>query len=207
MSLAMKASLHLSVFILILIFLYSLYSSHALALPSLAQFRALALVIADRGTGTAFHIGRGCWISAAHVATAPLIRLVVHDGSIRGAVVGRLHPSRDIALLRGPIVRYALPLSTRPPKPHEPVWGVGFPGNSRRYGQVVPMSGHIHVNTGDDGLIWIEGMAFGGHSGSPLLDGSNRVVGMVVGVHRFWRNLAVAEPTAAIVQMVGRGCG
>lgn len=209
MFLATKAGLHVEAFLLFLLVLFSLillHSSYAQALPGLAQFRALALVIADRGTATAFHIGRGCWISAAHVATAPVIRLVIHDGSIQGAVVSRLHPFRDVALLRGPMIRHALPLSTRPPRPREPVWAAGFPGNSRRYGQAVTMSGHIHVNTGDDGLIWIEGMAFSGHSGSPLLDGNNRVVGMVVGVHRLWLDLAVAEPTAAIVEMVRRRC-
>lgn len=183
------------------------FAVSAQAVPGEAQILALGLVVGPGGTGTAFHVGRGCWVSAAHVVTAPVVRLVTHDGVAQGAVASRVHPSRDVAVLLGPRVRHALQIAARWPAPGEPVWAVGFPGESRRYGQVVAVRGRVHVNSGDGGLVWVEGVVFAGHSGSPVLDGGGMVVGVVVGAHRLWLDVALAEPGSAVVQLVRRGCG
>lgn len=196
---AIAVALELGLFVLV-------SCSPAYGVPGAGQMRALALVVGDRGTGTAFHVGGGCWVTAGHVVSAAVVQLVLHDGQVQGAVVGRVHPSRDVALLLGPRVGYVLELSARAPVPGEPVWAVGFPGESRRYGQAVVVRGRVHVNSGDGGLLWVEGVVFGGHSGSPVLDQAGHVVGVVVGVHRLWLEVALAEPVWAVRQVLGGGC-
>jgi len=145
-------------------------------------------------------------VSAGHVVTAPVVRLVTHQGLEQGAVVAAVHAWRDVGVVLGPTVGQALRLSERWPVPGEPVWAAGFPGESRRYGQAVVVSGRVHVQSGEGGLIWVEGVVFPGHSGSPLLDREGRVVGVVVGAHRVWLDVAMAEPASAAAVLLGRGC-
>lgn len=184
-----------------------LLSAYAHALPGSRQFNALALLIGTESTGTAFHIGRGCWVSAAHLARGRLVILhLFHNNSPRFASITRIHPYRDVSLLQGPAIDYSLRLSTRLPEPGERVWAAGFPGDSRWYGRPVAISGVVHVNTGDSGWIWLQGVAFRGHSGSPLLDRNNRVLGVLVGAHGFWLDVTFAEPSRAILDTAGGHC-
>jgi len=139
------------------------------------------------------------------VVDAPVVRLVLWDGEPHGATYHRSHPNADVALLAGPDPGARLSLAQRLPQPREPVWAIGFPGESRAYGQAVPLTGKIHVNSGTDGLLWIEGVAFHGHSGSPVFDRSGGVVGVLVGVHRIWLDISIAEPVSMIRAIIG-GC-
>jgi hypothetical protein len=66
------------------------------------------------------------------------------------------------------------------------------------------MIGRIHTERGPRGMILVSGMAFFGHSGSPMLDDSQRVVGVIVAVHRDDLDLSLAAPTSAIRSLVRR---
>jgi len=177
----------------------------ATAAPSLAHIKSLALVVTFDGSGTAFHLGRGCWITANHVVErVRATRLFLHTGQSIAAVVVERNAPRDVALLRGDGPVPALRLSHEMPKAGEVLWALGFPGDARQYGQVIPVEGRVHPNTGTDGLVWISGTAFHGHSGSPVIGRDGTVVGMLVAVHRFWLDISLAVPSTVIRELVRR---
>jgi S1-C subfamily serine protease len=183
--------------------LVAAFPSPAMTIPTSRERRSLALVVAKDQSGTGFFLGGRCWATAAHVVDdAKTVQLVLHNGgTIAARVVGRdgLH---DVAVLRAAAAVPALVLAVRSPKPGAQVWAIGFPGPSRHYGRPVPMIGRIHTERAPRDMILVSGMAFFGHSGSPMLDDSQRVVGLIVAVHREDLDLSLAAPASAIRSLV-----
>jgi S1-C subfamily serine protease len=180
----------------------------AAAQPTRRERQSLALVIAGDHTGTGFFLGGQCWATAAHVVDdVGAVRLVLHTGvTITARVVGRdgLH---DVAVLAATATVPTLALAPRRPKSGDQVWAIGFPGVSRDYGRPVPMIGRIHPERAPRGMIFVSGMAFFGHSGSPVLDAAQRVVGVIVAVHRDDLDLSLAAPAAAVRALLRRCAG
>lgn len=181
--------------------------------PTLANMRALALVVYGQQTGTAFHVGQGCWVTAAHVVSPPraptgidFVQLILHDGSNGFGSVKARHAEADVAAIAlGRQLPYSLPLTDRVPVPGDEVWVVGFPGHSRAYGQVVPVRAKVHVNTGAEGLLWIVGSVFYGHSGAPVLNSKGEVVGVATQIHPWWFEVALAVPVGP-AREIARSC-
>ena len=182
-----------------------LMAAHAAAGIPPSASRAVQPVSGPGTGGTAFHVGGGCWITARHVAAAPVLRIVV-SGRTYGAYVRRVHPDADVALLAGPDPGVRLALSTRTPQPGEPVWALGFPAGVFPRGPAVPVVGKVHPASGTDGLLWIDGIAFHGHSGSPVFDRTSGVAGVVVGAHPVWDDVTFAEPARRILELVQGRC-
>lgn len=175
------------------------------ASPTSTHIRALAFLQTVYTSGTGFHVGGGCWVTAAHVVEGfRAVTLYLHSGKGLSGFVVASNESKDIAVIFAPAAVPALKISTRSPKSSEQVWALGFPRDSRDYGQVVPVVGMIHQNSGTDGLIWVSGVAFSGHSGSPVFDRTGHVVGMLVAVHARILDISFAVPARLIRQMVDR---
>jgi S1-C subfamily serine protease len=175
------------------------------AAPTSRERQSLAVVIAGEYSGTAFFLGGRCWATAAHVVDrVPTTELVLYNGVKIAARVARRDGIHDVAVLRAGASLPSLALAARPPRPRAQVWAIGFPGASRQYGRPVPMIGRVHPARAPNGMILVEGMAFFGHSGSPLLDDAQRVVGVIVAVHRDDLDLSLAAPASAIRALMPR---
>jgi S1-C subfamily serine protease len=180
-------------------------ASAAPATPTSRERQSLALVVARDHSGTGFFLGGRCWATAAHVVDGVEgVQLVLHTGTTISARVAAQDDLHDVAVLRAAASVPALALATRLPRPNTQVWAIGFPGASRHYGRPVPMIGRIHPERGPHSMILVSGMAFFGHSGSPMLDEAQRVVGLIVAVHRDDLDLSLAAPASAIRSLMRR---
>jgi S1-C subfamily serine protease len=165
----------------------------AAAQPTRRERQSLALVIAGDHTGTGFFLGGQCWATAAHVVDGVgAAQLVLHTGTtVTARVVGR-DGLRDVAVLKVPATVPTLALAPQRPKPGD---------------RAVPMIGRIHPERAPRGMLFVSGMAFFGHSGSPVLDAAQRVVGVIVAVHRDDLDLSLAAPAAAVRALLRRCAG
>jgi len=138
-------------------------------------------VLVKGGSGTAFHIGNGNFLTASHVASEGTVSLVVNDGEVPAEVVWT-NKAYDVTLLRAidPVSVNILPLNCTPLSQGMKVHGIGYPkfgrfeinltlaGKPQSHGPwkiVYPMSGQ---------LLW-------GMSGGPSIR-SGEAVGVNVGV-------------------------
>lgn len=151
---------------------------------------AIVQVFTDVGSGTAFHIGGGIYVTAVHVIqdevgqTRPQITLVAGGQSFPATVeqegsFSRLSLQRDLAVLRGRAI--AAVLETRAPTEADrdiDVRAFGFPWSSvgdSRAGGAVPLQtskGIISAVTLADGIeiIQTDAGVDRGMSGGPLVD-------------------------------------
>lgn len=139
-------------------------------------------VTADDGRGTAFYIGNGEWLTAAHVVgDAATVTLYHGTDAISATVVGN-HIGADLALLRRRVWGVdPLELTTSvQPQAGEPANVVGFPLYDAVSASVTsgvvsrlehPLSGTVVVT---------DAATNPGNSGGPLVDDCGRVLGVVV---------------------------
>lgn len=147
------------------------------------------------GSGTAFAIGDGLWMTARHVVDG-CGRLVLVDNRRRGYRVERLEvsPDADVAVFRAALEREPLPLALNPQSLTMGAAGymVGYPQG--RPGEVLGrlMGRELLVvqgryRTREPVIAWAEvGRTFGlrgglgGISGGPAFDSQGNVVGITV---------------------------
>lgn len=142
---------------------------------------AVWLVEAAGGHGTAFHMGDGEWITAAHVI-GDQDGVVLRHGSdqIAASVVGIDHVT-DVALLDGTSQASALTLTPDAPEVGSDVLAVGYP----LYGESEPSVTRGVVSRLERDpllgeLVLTDSAVNPGNSGGPLLDACGAVVGMIV---------------------------
>lgn len=153
-------------------------------------------VQATTGSGTAFYIGSGEWITNLHVVEAASRVRLVHGGTQLVAEVSASLTGYDLALLRTqpapsiPALGFA---STRPPLASS-LWVVGFPSlvsntPSLTRGVVskhAPMSSYPYSyfdGTGAGFVVQVDAAINPGNSGGPIVDDCGAVVGVATFSH------------------------
>ena len=140
------------------------------------------------GTGTAFHVGNGEWLTNHHVVeTVDHVSLVYGATRLSAEVVGSL-PNYDLALLRAhpPAATPVLRLEAVRPAQASPVSAVGFPARvagtpSFTRGIVSKHAPGSQFGLADDSvLVQIDAEINPGNSGGPLIDDCGDVVGVAV---------------------------
>ena len=142
---------------------------------------AVWLVDTGNGHGTAFHIGDGEWITAAHVI-GDVDRVVFRHGSdeIKASVVGVDHDT-DVALLEAATESVAVLLAQDAPEVGSGVLAAGFP----LYGESEPSVSRGVISRLERDLFLGELLLTDtamnpGNSGGPLFTECGTVAGMVV---------------------------
>lgn len=173
-------------------------------LPSVFQ------LVTNRGFGTAFYVGNGEFVTAAHVLEgARTIRLQNHERTIRQVQVAGIDHASDVAILRAdgtgiPAIRFgdesSLGRGAR-------VAAVGYPGDNIDTSSGYPASiasgllssrGH---STDYDYVFYLrtDAAANRGNSGGPLIDACGDVLGLIswkiVGVGVEGLTWAISEHT------------
>jgi putative serine protease PepD len=147
-----------------------------------------------RGIGTAFHIGDGYYVTAAHVVSdgyqfyldssqRTVTRLEDNDGLKKVEVVGK-DPVTDVALLKGPPAPATLSWAARDAVVGETAYAVGNPfaiaPNSFSAGIVTGTNRAIGTERGTlTGLLQMDAPVNPGNSGGPLLNSSGEIIGVV----------------------------
>ena len=143
--------------------------------------QAVTQVFTSSGSGTAFHIGSGEWLTAAHVVEQDrTVRLSSTTFDATATVVG-LDVARDLALLRtssAPTEALAL-IDVSTLDSGITVWAIGYPP---RVSGIASLSkgilSRIFVRNGFTS-VQTDAAVNSGNSGGPLTDGCGRVVGLV----------------------------
>lgn len=147
-----------------------------------------------RGIGTAFHIGGGYYVTAAHVVAdgyqffldssqRTVTRVASNDGLEKATVVGKDAVS-DIAVLKAAPAGATLVWATKDPVVGEITYAIGNPfaiaPNSFSHGIVSGSNRAIGTERGTlAGLLQTDAPVNPGNSGGPLLDATGAVIGVV----------------------------
>ena len=140
-------------------------------------------VSTDDGRGTAFYVGGGEWLTAAHVVgDAATVTLYNGTDAMSATVVGN-DTGADLALLRSRVGVGSAPLElTRSvvPRAGQPANVVGFPLYDAVSASVTRgvVSRLEHLLTGT--VVVTDAATNPGNSGGPLVDDCGRVLGVVV---------------------------
>jgi len=155
------------------------------------EFRVKGAACQSTCTGTAFSLSRdGLWMTARHVVDH--CRRIFLLGRDAVPVTGLfLHPAADVALLRTAGGPEALALGERTLGIGQDGFGFGFPAGrpGEVYGQLLGRTKVRAVADGSvaPGIVWAEVARnpdslpqLGGLSGSPMLDRSGEVIGVLI---------------------------
>ena len=147
-----------------------------------AASRSVAQVITNAGTGTAFYIGNGEWLTAGHVVTGASAVLLKSDALSVSAQVLGIDAGRDVAILRSTTVSLdALPIiEASQSDAGIGLWVIGFPlGLS---GTPTLTRGTLSRVVTVDGIeqVQTDAPVNSGNSGGPVTDDCGQVVGLVV---------------------------
>jgi hypothetical protein len=130
------------------------------------------------GSGVLIEVAGAPWIlTNRHVVDgAAEVRCGIDEQHLVDAVLVRLSPDMDLAMLKLPSEPTTKPLELRKTAPviGEPVYALGFPlglGKSINRGIVSSLVGHD--------LVQFDASISSGNSGGPLLDGNGEVIGVV----------------------------
>ncbi len=142
-----------------------------------AQHPAIAMVTCEEGTGTAFHIGKGRWLSVHHVTKGT-------DCSIGGVPITVTYASHelDFSILAGADIGSSIKVNCKGFKSGEPYWGLGH-ARGFPFQQVVAVTGtrvKVSIRDGQAPLSILEGDRFiPGMSGGMVANSKGEAVGMV----------------------------
>ena len=165
-------------------------SADGVAAPGSLAARAIdriAQVRTARGSGTAFCVGVGEWLTAEHVISgAKAVRLF--NGSMRSgerAEIRSFDSDADVALLGAHVGVEKLELADAAPLPGTPVWTFGF-GMGLMGVDAAVRRGVVSERFLDGGQnhIRTDAATNPGDSGGPLLNDWGEVVGMHLSSHR-----------------------
>lgn len=142
-------------------------------------------------SGTAFSIGGGRWITAAHVVGQE--RIVDLGGRV--ALVVRADSIADVALLLSLAPPNEPTFAFSPTAIGEPATATGYVGHLG-YGWQIAVRGHI-TSINMDSHILFNGGAQPGLSGSPVLNEHGEVVGMIS-----WAMMFMGAPNGTMAVLV-----
>ena len=143
--------------------------------------QAVVRVVTTTGNGTAFHIGGGAWLTAAHVVDGErVVRLTSNTFESSAAVVG-LDSPRDLAILQTSTVptESLSMIDISAVDAGITVWAIGYPPNVSGVASLSKgILSRIFVRNGFT-TVQTDASVNPGNSGGPLTDGCGRVVGLV----------------------------
>lgn len=190
-----------------------MYVDRSLFLPSgpssIALAPAFVRVQAEKGHGSAVHIGNGYYLTAAHVADAmDAPRLVNEYG--RSTLAETLWSNKvyDLALMRTKDRSFAAvaPLSCAPVERGMHVIAHGNPGDM----QFVTAEGKVGADVREMGpwkvAVAIDGTIVPGMSGGGIVNDAGDVVAIVVGVQSYGMGLTgfgIAVPASVACELMG----
>lgn len=134
---------------------------------------AISVVQCGNAVGTAFHIGGGRYLTAAHV--------VQHGGcTIGGSAVSvtKQDGMLDVAELKAPPIAAKLTVDCRPPKPNRHYLAVGYSGGIMRLHLPLIYSA-FGRDPGNGNGMFVGPDVHPGMSGGPLIGEDYRVAGIV----------------------------
>ena len=147
-----------------------------------------------RGIGTAFHIGGGFYVTAAHVVAdgyqffldgsqRTVTRVAGNGGLEKATVVGK-DAASDIAVLKAAPASVTLEWAVKDPSVGEVAYAIGNPfaiaPGSFSHGIISGSNRAIGTERGTlAGLLQIDTPVNPGNSGGPLLDATGAVIGVV----------------------------
>lgn len=151
--------------------------------------------IREPGSGTAFSVGDGLWMTARHVVDKCDGIGFIKNRKLVG-VADRVvhHETADASLLYSNFSAPALPVASPEddPQRHEEAFLVGYPaGGPREFIAVQVEYREIERHGAPDGafpvIVWAErpeppaGTGYAGMSGGPVINGNGYVIGILVG--------------------------
>ncbi len=147
-----------------------------------SAIRSVVQVITALGTGSAFYIGNGEWLTASHVVEGASTILLKSDSQSTTAQLIGSDSNRDVALLRSaPVAADALQIiDVSESDSGIEAWAIGFP---------LGLSGTPTLTRGTLSRVFTEGgiryiqtdaAVNPGNSGGPLTNGCGQVIGLVV---------------------------
>ena len=138
-------------------------------------------VVTDDGHGTAFHIGDGEWITAAHVIGFANEVVLLNGANTETATVVGADFDTDVAVLQSSAEVAAVAMATEPPSVGDPVLAAGFPLYDATSASVTRgVVSRLERDPWLGELLLTDTAMNPGNSGGPLLDECGHVVGMVV---------------------------
>lgn len=167
------------------------------------QFVYRVRSVACLATGSSFAIAQGI-ITAGHVASGSTsLQLSTWSGTDFNGTVQAVSSTPDLALLSNNSSQSGPTLSTSTVSPGTPVWAAGYPEGNQL--SVTPGIVIDYVNGtryGEPGQVMeISNAVEPGNSGSPLLDGDDRVVGVVFAIETATGD-GLAIPASTLTQFV-----
>lgn len=170
------------------------------------------------GTGTAFSIGNGVWMTARHVVDA-CDAIVFIDGQTAVGLVDKTvhHPYADLSLLFSDVSALAIPIASTASGPdrHAEAYLFGFPGgHPRAFAAALVEARDLNRENPNERafpiLVWAEQSArsdyvdYGGLSGGPVIDQSGQVIGVSVGADPYLQRVLAAAPLLLNEMVSGR---
>lgn len=170
-----------------------------------ARFRnSVAQVISSHGSGTAFYIGDGEWVTAAHVVdTDPTVQLRNARQNLTATVTG-VRSDIDLAVLSASSSARTMTWATPQAGESTILLGYGIGQRSRNAGITTGIVSEVFES---EGLRFVrtDTAANPGHSGGPLLDQCGQVVGVILSGIPSVQNVAYAlagDEAAALLESV-----
>jgi len=161
------------------------------------------------GTGTAFSIGDGVWMTARHVVDACDTIVLLDGRAAAGLAEGAVHhPTADVSLLFSDLSAEPLPLATGQDAParHSTAYLFGFPrGAPRGFAAALVEARDLDREDPREKafpvLVWAEQprppgfVDYGGLSGGPVIAPNGTVVGVSVGSDVILGRVLAAAPS------------
>jgi S1-C subfamily serine protease len=171
--------------------------------PITQALTSVAVVRSLNGVGTAFAVGEGELLTAAHVVTGQRSVQLTVGTAVGSATVVKVSTRLDVAILRTRMSIAPLSLSKTSPDLGASVFAVGA-----ALGDLSITRGVISGHRSADGFRHLQTDAAinEGNSGGPLLDTSGRVLGLVVSKVRDAEGIGLAVP-AAMLRRFAHGSG
>jgi len=147
----------------------------------LVNLSAIPQVECDGGSGTAFHIGGGYYLTAQHVSSVGNCTVLG-----QGITVAYEDQEKDYAIFSGPLIPYALNINCEGFKKGQHYRAYGYPQEGFVEMELVALGRYFKSSMERpwQGQAFLQGYLLPGMSGGPIVNFKGEVVGIVNGHRR-----------------------
>ncbi len=182
----------------------------SVAMPEASEqvLAATVLVRSGKAFGSGFFLSSdGLVLTAAHVINSPDIELQLPDGRVLKAHVLRVHPKKDVALLRTRVdeSQPCLALALEPQKPGSDIYAIGSPASQElSFSLTRGIISGLRILDGAK-FLQTDASISPGNSGGPLIDNQGRATGIVSWklAHDAIEGVAFGIPIAVALDALG----